>query len=124
MLKRYLNSVKISYFDKDEVYKALRKFAQELLRKHKEIKKIILFGSIVYNRQIPGSDIDILLVLKNSNLSFLDRTSRYMPNQFPVGVDIFAYTEAEIKKMLEEGNFFLKRALREGVVILERTENQ
>jgi len=81
---------------------------------------VLLFGSFVRNESVPGSDRDLLVILRESEESFLKRIPRFLPSRFPVGVDVFPYTEMEVEKMKEEGNFFIRRALEEGVVIFRR----
>ena len=120
MRSEYCGSAKITYFDREAVWKALRELAPRLAADHPEIVKIAVFGSLVRNEAVPGSDVDVLLVLEASDIPFRDRASRYRPSRFPVGVDLFAYTQVEIERMLSESNFFLKRALQEAVTLYER----
>jgi predicted nucleotidyltransferase len=110
--------VKITYFDKEAVSEALSEFLKELEKRSPEIKRIILFGSFARGECVPGSDIDLLIVLRESNIPFLERIPKYMPSHFPVGVDVFPYTEGELREMLNSGNFFVKRALEEGIEVL------
>ncbi|MEW6685427.1 MAG: nucleotidyltransferase domain-containing protein [Candidatus Edwardsbacteria bacterium] len=110
-------SVKISYFPKENVWEAVQALARQLLREHQEICRIILFGSLVRGDAVPGSDVDLLIILKGSNEPFLQRIVNYLPTQFPVGIDVFPYTETELKMMLEQGNYFLQKALKEGIEI-------
>ena len=113
-------SVKVTYFDKEAVWKALRDLARRLAAAHPEIIKVAVFGSLVRDEAAPGSDVDLLLVLAESDAPFPDRSVRYRPDRFPVSIDIFAYTEEEVRDMLAQDNFFLKRALSEGVTLFER----
>ncbi|HEU4759938.1 MAG TPA: nucleotidyltransferase domain-containing protein, partial [Dehalococcoidia bacterium] len=80
------------------------------------------FGSLARDEAVPGSDVDLLLILDNTDLPMPDRFNRYRPDRFPVGVEVFAYTEDEARRMLEEENAFLKRALREAITLFERSE--
>ena len=43
-----------------------------------------------------------------SEESFLKRIPRFLPSRFPVGVDVFPYTEKDVEKMKGEGNFFIR----------------
>jgi predicted nucleotidyltransferase len=106
--------VKISYFDKEAVLQALGLFLGELREKHPEVEQVLLFGSFPRGECVPGSDIDLLLILRESAIPLLDRIPRYMPHSFPVGVDVFPYTRDELDKMVQDGNRFIIRALREG----------
>lgn len=123
MRSEYYGSVKVTYFEKEKVWEALKELAANLERSHPEIRSAIVFGSLVHDRAVPGSDVDVLLVLDHSDLPFLDRPAKYRPEGFPVPVDVFAYTREEVERMLGEGNFFLKRALREGQTLFERRQS-
>jgi len=90
MQKKLSRSVRISYFDKKSVEESLREYLKEIEGKHPEVERVLLFGS------------------------------RFLPSRFPVGMDVFPYTEEEMEKMKEEGNFFIRRALEEGVEIFRR----
>jgi len=76
MQKKLSPSVRINYFNKEAVEKALNEYIKGLRERHP------------------------------------------LPSHFPVGVDIFPYTEKEIEKMKAEGNFFIRKALEEGKEIL------
>ncbi len=69
---------------------------------------------------VPGSDADVLLVLRESDRAFLDRTVYYGLSDVGVGVDIVAYTHQELEDLMAQGNAFVGKAMREGVVLWER----
>lgn len=113
-------SVRIRYFDKKLVEESLRGYLKEIEGKHPEVERVLLFGSFVRNESVPGSDIDLLVILRESEESFLKRIPRFLPSRFPVGVDVFPYTEKEVEKMKGEGNFFIRKALEEGVEVFRK----
>lgn len=117
MQRKSSHFVKIRYFDKGRIWEALKRLSEQLSKKNPEIEKILVFGSFVRGQCGPGSDVDLLIILKSSDKPFLERITRYLPSKFPVGVDVFPYTREEIKKMLKENNFFLKKAMKEGIEI-------
>lgn len=88
-----------------------------LTDRHPEIEKVVLFGSLARSDAVPGSDADLLLILRESELSFWERSACYRPVDVGIGVDVFAYTRAELEGMLEAGNSFVVRALREGIIL-------
>lgn len=88
---------------------------RDLIRRYPEIDQAILFGSLARNDAVPGSDVDLLLVLRESTLPFLERSARYRPADVGVGVDVFVYTRSELDAMLEAENSFIVRALHEGI---------
>ncbi len=120
MQRKLSRSVKIRYFDKKLVEESLRGYLKEIEEKHPEVKRVLLFGSFVRDECVPGSDIDLLLILSASEETFMERIPRFLPSRFPVGMDVFPYTEEELEKMKEEGNFFIRRALEEGVEVFRR----
>jgi len=121
MRSEYYGSAKVTYFDKEAVWQALRELAPQMAAAHPEISKIFVFGSLARDEAVPGSDVDLLLVLTKTDAPFRERAAKYRPDRFPVGMDVFAYTREEVRRMVAEGNFFLKRALAEGVTLFERT---
>jgi predicted nucleotidyltransferase len=109
-----LSTVSITYFDKDAVWRALDEYVRTLVVRHPEIEQIIVFGSLVTGTPVPGSDVDLLIVLTRSDRRFLDRIPTFLPSGFPVGVDVFPYTREELERMKHEGNHFVLGALRDG----------
>ena len=60
---------------------SLRKSIKELRERYPEIEQVILFGSFARGEAVPGSDIDLLIILKDSKLTFLERIVRYIPSK-------------------------------------------
>ena len=63
------HSVRIRYLDKPAITEAISHLVEELSQKHPEVEKIYLFGSFARGEAVPGSDVDILVVLTDSDLS-------------------------------------------------------
>lgn len=115
-----MSTVKVTWFDRQGVEQALGDHVRRLTGRHPEIEEVILFGSLVSGTPVPGSDVDLLLVLSHSNRSFLDRIPAYLPTGFPVSVDVFPYTREELERMTADGNHLVLRALREGRTLFHR----
>jgi predicted nucleotidyltransferase len=79
------------------------------------MRKIIIFGSITTNKFGLGSDADILIILKNSKHErFFDRIPEFLDffnKNVSIPVDLFIYTEEEIKLILDKNNSLVKNAL-------------
>ena len=120
MQTRSSDSVKIKYLDKPGIMKAITRLVEDLSQKHPEIEEIYLFGSFARDEAVPGSDVDILIVLTDSPLSFMDRMTGYMPSSFPVGVEVFPYTRREMEMMIDQGNYFLKSAKQDSILLFAR----
>jgi predicted nucleotidyltransferase len=74
------------------------------------------FGSWVTGGWSPGSDVDLCIVIEPSTKPARDRVSDYLPRTFPVGIDLFVYTEDEIARLATEHPSFA-RAIEAGVEI-------
>jgi predicted nucleotidyltransferase len=71
-------------------------YAASLLAGHPEVEEIIVFGSFATHTHAPGSDLDLLIVLTHADRAIRDRIPDLLPRRFPVPVDLFPYTRAEL----------------------------
>lgn len=115
MPSRSCDSVSITWLDRAAVLEALRREVRALAQARPEIQRVLLFGSLATGSAVPGSDADLLIILRSADRPFLDRIPLYTPEGCPVDVDVFPYTQDETERMLASGNAFLRRALNEGV---------
>lgn len=103
---------------KRELTEKLPKIIEEL--KKLNPYKIFLFGSLARGDVGGWSDIDLLVIAEDLPERFLDRFTLVCESlDLPGEVDVLLYTPEEIERM-REGNPFIKRALREGVLLYER----
>jgi predicted nucleotidyltransferase len=93
------STVVIKSVDQDQIRKAVASFAAQIRKQHPEVERVIWFGSWVTGLPTPGSDVDLCLILSSSAKSPRDRISDYLPLGFPVGVDLFAYTNNEFEHL-------------------------
>lgn len=119
MLERSSPSAKVTYFDRDRVWRALRRYVASLVRERPEVQLVLLFGSLARGEAVPGSDVDLMVVLSAADKPFLERVPLYTPTRFPVGIEVFPYTREELRAMEREGNPFIRRALAEGITLFE-----
>ena len=112
MPMRSFNMQKAKFLNKKQVLKKLSELASLIITKDNSIRKIILFGSIANDTYTTTSDADLLIILKDSNLRMIDRIPDLLLHfvNAPVPVDVFPYTENEIKHIP-----FAQKALREGI---------
>lgn len=87
--RQSLSSVVIKSVDRCIVDQAVKQFVSHLRSNHKEIQKIFWFGSWINGIPVPGSDVDLCLILLESDKPFRERIPEYLPVDFPVGIDIF-----------------------------------
>ncbi len=112
---RSSTSVKVFWLDRSLLMERLDQVARTLGDRHPEIESIYLFGSLARGDAVPGSDADLLIVVRHVAEPFRDRAARYHTTGVGVGVDVVVYTREELDALLEAGNEFVRRALREGV---------
>lgn len=94
--RRSLSGVVVKSIDAGAVRRAMDAYAARLLTMWPEIEEIIVFGSFAEGNWAPGSDLDVFLILSHGGLPVRDRVPRYLPGAFPVGIDLFPFTRAEM----------------------------
>jgi predicted nucleotidyltransferase len=110
-----LNSAKVFWLDQANLLREIHKVAREVAEKNENILKIILFGSLAEKKAVPGSDADILIILREDTKPFMDRMAEWLEKfslDFPV--EIFPYTEKELDNPLA------CQAMRTGIILFER----
>ncbi len=112
--------MKLFWLSLDEVKGRLIIAARKLAQRHSEIAEVWLFGSLARGQAVPGSDADVLLVLQDCDLPFLERASHYQLEFCGLGVDLFAYTRKELAQMEGAGHQFLEKAKAERVYLFRR----
>jgi predicted nucleotidyltransferase len=117
-----LSTVNVTYFDREGVRRAVAEYVHVLAARHAELEEVVLFGSLASGTPVPGSDVDLLLILESADRPFRERIPLFLPGRFPVGVDVFPYTRSEIERMRREGNPLVLRMLRDGLTIFRRNQ--
>ncbi len=88
------------------------------LKKDKEIKLIMVFGSLARGDISATSDIDMIIV-KGTKKKFLDRLDEIYSTLIPnVALDILVYTPEEFEAMKTK-NVFVMNAVKEGKMLYE-----
>ena len=107
MQVKSLGSVKIISLNKEAIIKKLKEKAKKL-KERDDVLEVYLFGSLVKGKAIPGSDADILILLRRSDKKFLDRIPEFLEffRGVGIGVEVFPYTLEEFELMKKE-NLFL-----------------
>ena len=89
-----------------------------------DAEKIILFGSYASGEENENSDLDLLIIEKESfkNRSRRDEISKVRDrlSKYRVPKDILIYDENEIEEWKDSINHVIARSLREGKVLYER----
>ena len=116
--KKSYNSVQVFWLNKTLLEKKMLDAVKELQANCPDVQKVVVFGSVADSRETVSSDIDILIVVKESSERFLDRPLRfnYFFEDVALTLDLFVYTQAEI----ERGTIPLANtALKKGKVLFE-----
>lgn len=94
-----MNSVVIKSINREKIDRAVDAYTGDLRAKHPEIERIYWFGSWVDGLPSPGSDVDLCIIISNSEKIMRDRIPEYLPVKFPVGIDLFVYTRGEFEQL-------------------------
>ena len=97
--------------------KEIQNITQQIIEKYKP-EKIILFGSAARGEPNLDSDVDFLIIKKETPLYGADRIrelSRIIERNIPI--DLLIYRPEEFQKRLQMGDPFLKSILKEGKVL-------
>ncbi len=115
IVEKSLNSVKTFWLEQEKLIKEIHRIASRVGQENQNVLKIILFGSLAERRGVPGSDADILIIIKKDDKPIIDRISEWSEKiQVNFPVEIFPYTEKEIN------NSIVKEAMKKGIILFER----
>jgi len=107
--------VKVVFADKDKVLHQLKDYAKSLKRTRPEVERVGYFGSYANDTYGPASDVDLLIILRQSDKRFLDRIPDFLPDNLSICCDVFPYTSKEIERMKQDGNPWIRHVLSEVV---------
>ena len=112
-----LDSAETIFLDRDEVLEKLRAIAREIVSQSDDVLEISLFGSLARGDHAPGSDADLLIVLRDSQLPMSQRIPRFLRLflEGPVEVDVFPYTRQEIAERQAARDKWLAQMLAEKI---------
>lgn len=110
MQKRLSKTARVKYLRiaKERVLKELKEYAFSL---KEEALLVLLFGSLAKDTYTGSSDADLLIVVKDTPLTPLERLPLFMPLNLSVTVEPKVYTKKEILKMAKEGRRWLTEIL-------------
>jgi len=96
---RLLSSSVLKWPSKKEVLTSLKTWAKNIKYRKPEVIKIGYFGSYAKGNYGVGSDLDLIIILKETNIPFIYRAKDFDTTSLPVCVDVLVYTEKEWKKI-------------------------
>ena len=106
MPSRYLNSSILKWPDRKTVDEAVRRWAEEITHKRKEVISIGYFGSYARGNWGVGSDVDLAVVVEHSDQPFERRSAQWDATKLPVPADVLIYTKEEWQSLSRQGGFY------------------
>ena len=100
-----------------DILKEIQKITAQIIEKYRP-DKVILFGSVARNELKEDSDLDFLIIKRETPLYGADRIrqlSRMIDRD--ISVDFLIYRPEEFDKRLQMGDPFIKLILKEGKVL-------
>jgi predicted nucleotidyltransferase len=121
--KKLSNSVKVRFVNAPEIIEVLKSISGHILQRDENVLGIYLFGSLSDDTYVPGSDADILIVLKDDERRFIDRIPEFLRYFLTASVatDVFPYTRKEAEEMISKGNSFFTNIWDKKKILAERT---
>lgn len=106
MPTRSLNSSILKWPDSRAVETALRDWIEPVISGRSDVLHIGYFGSYANDRWGVGSDLDIIIIVENSDQSFENRARQWDGSALPVPAEILIYTLAEWKSFDKNSRFY------------------
>lgn len=116
---RSLNSSVLRWPNTEAVDQAVRCWAQKIAWERPEVIRIGYFGSYARGDWGVGSDLDLVVVVKHTELPPWERARDWDVTELPVPADLLVYTEKEWESLAQRGRFG-KTLLKETVWVYER----
>jgi uncharacterized protein len=105
---RSLSSSVLVWPTRDAVDNALRQWAAESRARHADVVRIGCFGSFARGGWGVGSDLDLIVVVRHSDIPFERRGVAWDLTELPVSADLLVYTEAEWESLLASETRFAR----------------
>lgn len=92
---RSLRSSVLTWPDAQTVDRAVRRWAEQVVRERPEVRRIGYFGSYARGNWGVGSDLDLLIIIEQATGPFERRAAQWDTLDLPVPADVLIYTAAE-----------------------------
>ncbi len=117
---RSLNSSVFKWPDQETVVDSLRKWVQQLAQERPELLRAGFFGSYARGDWGVSSDLDVILIVRESQAPFWQRALKWDATGLPVPADVLVYTEEEWQEMAGQGERFYQTIQQEAIWVYER----
>ena len=115
---RSLNSSVLVWPNRAQVDAAARRWAEEAVALHPDVRRLGYFGSYARGEWGVGSDLDLIAVVAASNEPRERRALRWNLASLPVPADIVIYTEREWSDVASANGRFWRTLQRDTVWLL------
>ncbi len=115
---RSLSSSVFGWPNAQTVDHALRQWAERLVRTRADVRRIGYVGSYARGDWGVGSDLDLIIIVRESDQPFERRAAAWDVTELPVPTDVLVYTEEEWRSLPRQGRFYLT-VMREGIWVWE-----
>ena len=105
MPTRSLSSPVLKWPDRQSVDQAVRRWAENVVQQRQDVVRIGYFGSYARGDWGVGSDLDLIVVVKNSDQAFQRRAVTWDMIGLPVPTDLLVYTQEEWQLLGQQGRF-------------------
>ncbi len=119
MRTTYYDSVRVFEPETAQITDALDKYVRALASKP-EVLVVWLIGSFHRKDFGPFSDVDLVLIVDSITTRFVDRSLQYLPESFPVSIDLFVYCRQEVEDMKSSSHPFWIHLEQNHTVLFER----
>jgi len=111
---RSWNSPVLKWPDAPAVDRAVRVWAERMARRRPEVVRIGYFGSYARGDWGVGSDLDLLIVVRETTVPFQRRGAEWDATELPLPADVLVYSQEEWQALGEESPFH-RRVMEEAV---------
>ncbi len=103
---RLLNSSVLKWPEAQVVEQAVRLWANRVARQREEVRCIGYFGSYARGDWGVGSDLDLVIVVDETDQPFEKRSAEWDVLELHVPADVLVYTREEWEALPQEGRFY------------------
>jgi predicted nucleotidyltransferase len=116
---RSLSSSVLKWPDIQTIDQALRRWTEKAVQKRTGVLQVGYFGSYARGDWGVGSDLDVIIIVENSEQPFEKRSMAWDTVELPVPTDVLVYTQEEWQSFSQERRFH-QTLLRETVWVYAR----
>lgn len=114
---RSLRSSVLVWPERRQVLDAAREWARAAAAERTDVLRVGCFGSYARGDAGVGSDLDLVAIVRQTDVPFVQRSAAWVIERLPVPADLLVYTAGEWDRLLSSATRFA-RVLRDEVVWL------